>query len=200
MVIGNIICDNKNDDSLFNYCEDIDAIDNKLPSLIVGWDRCKDQIKDASILNHKINDKLYWSFSKEEDRRGYDDFMGTFKEICFSNLIGDINYVFVDIILFNFNKIKKIIKKIYSLDNPITYLHNGRMVYVYGDNLIFGIDLDLLRYFNINENNLTNKLKAISCDFLVDEDIFNRYKGHIKYVDNNVKYIPYFYYLENHVE
>ena len=71
------------------------------------------------------------------------------------------------------------------------------MLYVYGENLIFGIDLNLLKYIGINPVKVENKIKSISKVFLDDKEIFIEYKSNMERLGNSVKYIPYLYSIKH---
>ncbi len=72
---------------------------------------------------------------------------------------------------------------------------HGDMIYIYGDKLIFGLDLKLISYMKMNSIKIKNKIKSISTVFLEDNNIFIEYKKNVGKLGNQVRYIPYFYSL-----
>ena len=116
---------------------------------------------------------------------------------CYSNIGKDINYVYIDIIHDSKKKIKKIINKIYSFKNPKVYVHLNRMIYIYGDNIVFGVDIEILNYIGIDYKKVLDKLSKISNCLFIDEKIFNIYKSIINKINGKVRLIPYIYELEN---
>jgi hypothetical protein len=63
------------------------------------------------------------------------------------------------------------------------------MLYLYGDNIIFGIDLKLLKFMGINTKVLKIKLK--STVFYDEIEILIEYKMFLIEIDNQIRYIPY---------
>jgi len=198
MYIGNIITSSKIEDDNFKVCRKIETIDDSLPTLIVGWDKTKEIYGDkVSILHKKIDDKTQWTFSTKERKVDYDKDIESFMSNCYSNIGKDINYIYIDIIHDSKKKIKKIINKIYSFKNPKVYVHLNRMIYIYGDNIVFGVDIEILNYIGIDYKKVLGKMSKISNCLFIDEKIFNIYKSIINKINGKVRLIPYIYELEN---
>lgn len=201
MYIGNIITSSKIEDDNFKICRKLETIDDSLPTLIVGWEKTKEIYGDrVSILHKKIDDKTQWTFSTKERKVDYDKDIESFMSNCYSNIGKDINYVYIDIIHDSKKKIKKIIRKIYSLKNPKVYNHLNRMIYIYGDNIVFGVDTEMLSYIGIDYNKILTKLSGIPNCLFIDEKIFNIYRGIINKINGKVRLIPYIYEIENRNE
>jgi len=183
----------------FNIVSSIDDIIDNLPTLIVGYDLTKKLFKDFDILNREIKPNLYWTVKKTEDRDKFQDDLNWFQHKLYNELITNVKYIIIDPIQQNKKTIKKIINKIYSLNNIISYEKNN-MIYIYSDNLIFGVDLNLLKYIGLNINKIKQKIKNISNTYLIGNDIISQYKQYIEYINNNVKYIPFLYFIFNKVE
>jgi hypothetical protein len=198
MYIGNIITSSKIEDENFKVCRKLETIDGSLPTLIVGWEKTKEIYGDkVSILHKKIDDKTQWTFSTKERKVDYDKDIESYMSNCYSNIGKDINYIYVDVIHDSKKKIKKIIRKIYSLKNPKVYNHLNRMIYIYGDNIVFGVDTEMLSYIGIDYKKVLDKLSKISNCLFIDEKIFNIYKSIINKINGKVRLIPYIYELEN---
>ena len=201
MYIGNIITSSKIEDDNFKVCRKLETIDDSLPTLIVGWEKTKEIYGDkVSILHKKIDDKTQWTFSTKERKVDYDKDIESFMSNCYSNIGKDINYVYIDVIHDSKKKIKKIIRKIYSLKNPKVYNHLNRMIYIYGDNIVFGVDTEILSYIGIDYNKILTKLSKIPNCLFIDEKIFNIYRGIINKINGKVRLIPYIYEIENRNE
>ena len=201
MYIGNIITSTKVEDSNFKVCRKLETIDDSLPTLIVGWEKTKEIYGDkVSILHKKIDDKTQWTFTTKERKVDYDKDIESFMSNCYSNIGKDINYVYIDVMHDTKKKIKKIIKKIYSLKNPKVYNHLNRMIYIYGDNIVFGVDIEILSYIGIDYNKVLTKLSKIPNCLFIDEKIFNIYRGMINKINGKVRLIPYIYEIENRNE
>ena len=201
MYIGNIITSSKIEDDNVKVCRKLETIDDSLPTLIVGWEKTKEIYGDkVSILHKKIDDKTQWTFTTKERKVDYDKDIESFMSNCYSNIGKDINYVYIDVMHDTKKKIKKIIKKIYSLKNPKVYNHLNRMIYIYGDNIVFGVDIEILSYIGIDYNKVLTKLSKIPNCLFIDEKIFNIYRGMINKINGKVRLIPYIYEIENRNE
>lgn len=201
MYIGNIITSSKIEDENFKVCRKLETIDDSLPTLIVGWEKTKEIYGDkVSILHKKIDDKTQWTFSTKERKVDYDKDIESFMSNCYSNIGKGVNYIYVDVIHDSKKKIKKIIRKIYSLKNPKVYNHLNRMIYIYGDNIVFGVDTEMLSYIGIDYKKVLDKLSKISNCLFIDEKIFNIYKSIINKINGKVRLIPYIYEIENRNE
>ena len=173
----------------------IDLIDG-LPTLIVGYDYVNKHYHDFDITNIKLEPNLYWTFKKTEKRDKFEEDLRWFIRKVYEDLTDKLIYLFVDPIQHKPKTLRKIVKKILSLNDVITYQHN-EMFYVYSDNLIFGIDLKLLKYLGFNTDKIKEKIKSISNVFLIDDEILIGYKKCIETLNNRVRYIPYLYFIRN---
>jgi hypothetical protein len=196
MVIANIVSDNNLNVSCdFNVVKSLDNIIQGLPTLIIGWEYIKKNYPDYDIIDRKLSENLYWTFKKTEKRDFYEEDLYKFVQNTYQNLISDVEYIFVDPILLKRKSLVKILKKIYN-SNIISYLHDN-MIYIYLDKYIFGIDLNLLDFIDIDRQKILNKINKISTTFLHKKDIFIEYKEKVQNLDNQVKYIPYLHSIKN---
>ena len=192
MNVGNIVIPSNIKEENFNICENIDDINNSLPTLIVGWSKTKELFKDkVSILHKQIEEDLYWTFSETERRVDYEIDILKFKDICYKNFGEDIIYLYIDIIHGKLSVIKKIINKIRSLKDPIFYITDKNMLYIFGDDIIFGVDLNITEFIGIETQNIINRLINLPNSVLVENEIFNKCKEFIKKLDNRHKLVPY---------
>jgi hypothetical protein len=198
MFIGNIITTSKIDDENFKVCRKIETIEEGLPTLIIGWDKTKEIYGDkVSILHKQIDENTYWTFSPKERKIDFDNDLDSFFIICYSKIGEKIHYIYIDLIHDSKKKIKKILRKIYSLENPKIYIHKDRMVYIYSDGMIFGIDLEIVNYIGIKKDKVITKLNNLSGCRFIDMEIFNKYKTVMTKINNKVRLIPYLYDIEN---
>ena len=116
-----------------------------------------------------------------------------FKEVCFNTFGDNIPYVYLDILHGKSRVNKKIIKKILSLNDSVIYISNKNMVYVYGENIIFGIDLNIIEYSSIKKEKILNRIKNLNNNVLVSDEIFNKCKGLLYKIKYKNKLIPYIY-------
>jgi len=182
----------------FNVVKAMGEIIHNLPTLIVGYDYVDRHYPNFDITNIKLGENLYWTFKRTERRDKFEEDLEWFKTKVFVDLTKQVNYVFVDPIQQKTRVLWKIIRKIANLKHKITYIQ-GEMVYVYGDNLIFGIDLKLLRFMSMNIDKIKDKIKQISDVFLDDDKILIEYKKNVGKLGEQVKYIPFLYSIRNNV-
>jgi len=194
MYVGNIVSSLKIEEENFNICSDLDTIDNDLPTLIIGWDNAKEFVgENISILHKKINQKLYWTFNEKERKVDFEVDFEKFKEVCFNTFGDNIPYVYLDILHGKSKINKKIIKKILSLGDPVIYISDKKMVYIYGENIIFGIDLNIIEYSSIKKEKILNRIKNLNNNVLVTDEIFNKCKDLLYKIKYKNKLIPYIY-------
>ena len=197
MKIANIVSKNKiNVNEEFNLVESMDEIIHGLPTLIIGFDYVNKHYPDFDILNSELEPNVYWTFKKTERRDKHEEDLIWFENKVYSDLAKTIKYVFVDPIQYNKKSLIKIIRKIYSLDKAITFI-NDKMIYIYGDNLIFGIDLKLLHFVGLDINKIKYKIKTKSIVFLGESEILIEYKNYIDELGLQVKYLPFLYFIRN---
>lgn len=197
MFVGNVI--SKYDievDQNINLVTNYDDIIEDLPTLIVGWSETSKIFPDQDIMDKKINDDFFWTYSKMEKRSDFEVDLDIFTKFAYEKFVSNVFYVFIDPIQYKLKKIKKILYKINSSNNITSYV-NKEMAYICVDNLIFGVNLELLSYIGLNRDKIIIKIKEKSHNFLDSEDILIEYKGYIKKLNNEVKYIPYLYSLSN---
>lgn len=180
----------------FNVVTSFSDIIEGLPTLIVGYDYVNDKYPDFDITDICLGGNLYWTFKKTEKRDKYEQDLKWFITKVYADLTNELSYIFVDPIQYRGKTLVKIIKKIYSLKNIISYV-NDEMIYIYGDKLIFGVDLRLLTYMGIDTEKIQRKIKAVSTVFLDNSDIFIEYKNTVSSLDNKARYLPFLYSIRN---
>ncbi len=194
MYVGNIITNSKIENDNFKICKDLNCIDDTLPTLIIGWDTTKKLFNgEVSILHKQIKNKLFWTFSNKERKSEYETDLDSFTSLCYNSFGENIPYVYLDL-LYNNKKINyRIIKKILSLEKPFTYITPTDMIYIYGENIIFGIDLNIVELFDGKKEKVINKIIHLENNTLIDSKIFNKCKDLIYKIKNKNRYIPYVY-------
>jgi len=197
MKIANIVTSNKVDvTSDINVVTSLDDIIEGIPTLVTSYEWVSTNYDNYDIYDKKLGDNLYWTFARTERRDIFALDIESFITLANQELINKVDYIFMDVILFHKSTINKIIRKIFSLPNKIAFKHKD-MIYIYGGNLIFGIDLNMLNYMGINVIIVENKIKKICNVFLDDNEIFIEYKDNMERLDHSVKYIPYLYAIKN---
>lgn len=198
MYIGNIVTSSKIEDTNFKVCRKVETIKGGLPTLIVGWDKVKEIYGDkVSILHKQIDSTTSWTFNPKERKVDYQKDLTKFIFNCYEEIGNDLTYIYVDFIHDSRKKIHKILRKIYSLNNPTIYIHEDRMVYIYEEGLIFGVDLEIVDYLGINKEKVKTKLRNLSSCLLEDMEIFINYKYIMTKINNKVRFLPYLYDIDS---
>ena len=194
MNVGNIVTNSKIDIENFKVCNKLETIDKNLPTLIIGWENTKKLLgENVSILHKQIDNFTYWTFSTKERKSEYEIDLDSFISKCYNTFGEHLPYVYLDLLMGKRMVNFRIIRKILSLNNPITYISDSNMVYIYGENIIFGIDLNIVSLFEEKYEKILNKVKNLENNTLVDLEIFNKCKELIFKLKNKDKYIPYIY-------
>jgi hypothetical protein len=175
----------------FNVVDSIDKTIPELPTLVIDFKLMKEHFPDVSALNKKYNNLIYWTYSKKVDRQSYVLDTKNFIHTSYNIFKSKPKYFFVDLIQMKSASIKKLILKIKNT-TKFYYYENNRMIYIYCDNFIFGIDKELLIYIGLNPLKIFNKIKKLSNGTLVKNDIIIKYKEELTDSLENNKYIPYF--------
>ena len=196
-MIANIVSKNSISVSQdFNVVDSMDKIIIGLPTLIIGVELTESLYPDFDILERCIEENVYWTFKKTEKRDKFNQDLDWFITKMYTDLIKKVNYVFIDLIQYRKQTLIKIVRKIYSLENITTFIHND-MVYLYGNNIIFGLDLKLAKYMGMNVIKLKDKIKQISGDFLESKEILIEYKNIVDTLNGKIRIIPYLYSIRN---
>jgi len=193
MKVANILTTNKISVSdEFNVVTAMGDIIHGLPTLIVGYDYVNKHYPNFDITNIQLEPNLYWTFKRTERRDKFEEDLNWFITKIYSDLTAKISYVFVDPIQLKTKSLYKIIRKINNLEYKVTYVHRD-MIYIHGENLIFGIDLSLLRFMSIDVDKVKDKIKKISSVFLDDNKILIEYRKNVGMLGHQVRYIPFLY-------
>ena len=195
--IGNILTVSNFDfGEQFNISDSFD-FDNLLPTLVIGYKMAKKHFPDKiNAANNNLDEKIFWTFERLENRSKFDVELEEFGIYCLEEQIKGVDYIFVDLIHYSKRKLFKIIRKILNTKPLISVIYRD-MVYIYGDGIIFGVDLQLVRFVGISRNKILNKINDISTVTLHYEDIIIKYKTLLRRVDNQVRYLPILYFIND---
>jgi len=203
MKVGNIVnCNEEIDERYFN-CISVDEFmsdnshnnkDGKLPTLIVGWGFVKENFSEVSILSKTITPPtsdgdggVFWTFSRKEKRGIYELNLKEFKEKCYVDLINGIKTYNIDPIIYKINNTDELCGRILKLGDGVGYLFQDRIVYIYKDNNIFMIDLELMEFIGFNKEQI---VKTLVDNLNVFGDNFEeKYTEELKHLD--IKYTPF---------
>jgi hypothetical protein len=194
--IGNIVTDSKIEiTSLFNVTRDYKCIDKNIPTLIVGWEKVKELYPNQDILDNRINDDLYWTFSKREKRYQYEKDLNNFINNVIKGIEKNVNYHFFNYLLAVEDKRDSFINYIQNSESSIYY--NSKFLYIYNpDDLItIGVSLKDVKYVGINIKFFIEKLT--SGNKIISNNINDIGEDAFFIVKDNVKFVPYLNYLKN---
>lgn len=197
MIVANIVTNtNINVDKYFNVVNTLDDIIQGIPTLIIGWDIVKTINPEADFIDKKLSDDIFWTFKKTERRDLFEEDLYNFINYSYNKLIRNIKYEFIDLIQYSESELKVTFKKIKNSKNVIGYKYQN-MLYIYVDNLIYGVDIKLIKYIGHDTESTLNKIISYLNVFLEKEEILIEYKDIIDVLNNEVKYIPYLYSIEH---
>jgi hypothetical protein len=195
--ICNIVTKSKIDYSkFFKVTSNFSSIDTSIPTLIIGWSLVKDLYPNQSILENKITDNIYWTFSKREKRYKYEDDLNKFIKLVLNHIEIKSNYIFYNYILSSYQRKNSFLDYIKNRQCSIYY--NSRFLYIYviSDGVTIGISLNDLNYIGIEPQFFIKKISSnpetIICSNLqcIDQDSYFLIK-------DNTKIIAYLNYLQN---
>ena len=131
--IANILTDEPfSEAELYNVVQDRDSLVPDIPTLIVGWEKTKELYPDASIIEWKVDENVYWTYGKYERRDKYEANVNKFQDLAFKKYVDSVNYVFYDVILEGEDRFMKFIELLLSNVQKTVYV-TGDMMYIYID-------------------------------------------------------------------
>ena len=167
----------------------IEEADSTKPILIVGWDNAK-QFEGYNILERKLSEGVFWTFSKAENRYEFEKDLKKFYNYLFNNIIKYIIHNYINIYKLKYNKLKELYRIFISKERNNIYISNDMMYTVLGDRIL-GISFQMLEYCGISREKVIKKIKENRNDGIIydssrDAIKLGRFLGNKKYA------IPYF--------
>lgn len=150
--IANILTDEPfGDGELYNIVRDSAELARGIPTLIVGWDKTKQEYPNASIIEWEIADNVYWTYGKYEKRDKYEANVKRFQDLAFKKFIESLEYVFYDVLLTESTKFSSFITSLSSGTRKTVYV-TGDMMYIYydGTDKVVGLSLRDCDYLDEN--------------------------------------------------
>ena len=201
MEIANIVCKDKiNVGPEFNIVESVDdIIYTNLPTLIIGYETAINLfgIDNVNVLKRNIKRNTFWTFRRTVERKVYQSDLEEFIRYSYKKAIENINYVDVDVIQSSSNKLYKITKKILGLKDSISYKSENNIIYIYSENLIFGVDMNLLDYVGVDIEKVEQKIINKSRVFLKGTEILIEYNNQLERLKYDYKFLPFLYSIKN---
>ena len=159
--IGNIVSKSYVDKSgIFNVVKELNNIDKRFPTLIIGWDETKKYFPQANILEWRINDMIYWTHKKNIKRSRYEDDIKNYKNILIKYLISYIDFKSFNLFTASSEKINEMLSSFANKQKKYIYL-TEKEIYAYYPNfkIVMGISLIEAEYINLSKETL---LKSIN--------------------------------------
>lgn len=177
--------------------DDIALADSNKPILIVGLEEARRNTDNFCILEKKLRENVFWTFEKHERRADFEKDISIFNKYIILNILNNINYIYINILLYKYNNIKTIINLLlYSDIKKYIYITNEMIYFYYNNNKIYGISLKILRYAKINIPKLLNKLSRNKSNIIYNDGYYLATKLKKDIGDNNKYIIPYFMSIE----
>lgn len=141
--IANILTDEPYDKGeLYNVVRDSDCLEPEIPTLIIGWDKTKELYPDASIIEWKVTDNVYWTYGKYERRDKFETNVAKFQDLAFKKFVESIGYVFYDVMASGPGKFSSFIMSIKDETVKTIYVSYDMMYIFYeGKNKVIGLSL-----------------------------------------------------------
>ena len=169
---------------------DISLADTTKPILIVGIENAKKNIENFSILDKKVNDKLFWTFKKTENRVDFEHDINYFYNYIINNISSNIKYYYINILKLKYNKLKKLYNILFSGEKKYIYISNN-MLYILYNGSVLGISISILEYIKIDLKKFFKRLYS-NKDNIICTNASDCVRS-IKTEIGNKKYvIPYF--------
>lgn len=191
--LGYIVSDTKikNLKGFVEQVNDVSLADLTKPTLFVGIENAKKNIKNFSILDKKYGDNIYWTFKKTEKRVEFEDDIEKFYNNIIYNISCNIKYYYINIYNLRYNKIKKLYNILFSDKGKYIYISNEMIYLLYKENIILGISLNLLEYIKIKKEKILNKLYS-NKNNIICTDVSKCVKAIRNEIGNNKYVVPYF--------
>ena len=200
--LGNIIFQQEiiNKENIINYYNNIEEKNNNLPTLIIGWKLTKNIFgeENVTILNKKIKDNLFWTFSKEEKQIDYNEDIEKFINQLPEDFIKNIKFEHIDPLIIKLNSLDQLLYYIFKKeDKKINcYVASNNTIYfskvnskTEKNNKIFSINLNMIDFLGWDRYLLINEIKNNSQLFITE--INKNIEKVFKKIDNYYIYLPY---------
>ena len=67
------------------------------------------------------------------------------------------------------------------------------MLYIYNENIVFGVDLNIMELIGIKKQKIINKINQLTDSLLIRNQVFNKCKSIITKTNKKNKILPYIY-------
>ena len=192
MFLGNIVSENPlNMSGLYNVTDNLENIVSGIPTLIIGWGFTKLILSDRkpSILEKKIDDNLFWTFTKRERRFDYEQDIKKYISTCLNHIENTIKYKYINILTSKIGEIKKILKLLTKKEISHIYIRND-FCYLLNNDTIYGIDLNTIDFINIERKKIYKLFYTNNCNVHFNDEIIPK-DVKLNITNKNIKITPY---------
>ena len=196
--IGNIICAGKVEvNDRFNVVDSLDQCLPDIPTLILGLKLTSTIYPDITprTTDRELQPNIFWGFGKTESRREYEIDLELFIQHCYKLFKESVKYFFVDNIHLSEANLERTREKIKNAEGLTGYIHNDRMIYLYGDGFIFGIDLEISQFVGLDVEKIIIRFDKFTGGLL--KKIPPQYQEDIERLGGKVRFFPYLVYSDN---
>lgn len=190
--IANVLTEEKFDENTYyNVVKDKENLIEGLPTLIVGWEKAKEMYPEASILNWKINDDVYWTYGRRVKRERNENDIKSFKKLILSRVIEKADYWFFNVL--TATKEEKIKFNITLSDSRRKFvLISNDMAYVFFPDTseTIGVSLFDIDYSGVGREKILNIFKKNAATTIVNERDFISFETR-ELITNKKFIIPY---------
>lgn len=189
--IANIVTNRKvSFDKLIRKTSSFKKVDLAYPTLIIGWNNVKSLYPRQSILDKRIDNKLFWTFDKNERKNEYEKDIKSFLKFVINDIESTIIYKFVNILTCKFSTYKRLINFIKNNNEKTIWIENNSFIYIYFNKFVVGISLSDLEYANVDSNKIIELIKKNTYNH-VFTDLSSISYSLINIIGNNKQIIPY---------
>jgi len=182
-------------DKYVKRCYSMEETENNIPTLIIGYEKAKQNIKNYSILKKWYPEQnLYWTFGKRERRNEYDDDIEIFYDMVIKNIYANVTYEYINPLFIKYSGIKTVLSLLRNLDVKAIYNNNDKFLFIYDrfHKKVYGISLDMCEYIGINKDKIKNRVKECpNVKIFTDITFLNKKLREIMYKKQYL--IPVFY-------
>lgn len=127
---------------LYNVTAERASLIPGIPTLIIGWERTKEEYPDASIIEWQVANDVYWTYGKYERREKFEEKFKKFEELAIKKFIESASYTYYDILLGGKERFESFVKFMQRTTPEKTVYVSGDMMYIYASNMeVIGVSL-----------------------------------------------------------
>lgn len=185
--LGYILCKEElpKDHSFIENVQITDRFDDQgLPKLIIGWQLVQQHYRDHSILNPRISERTWWTFSAVEDRQVFRKDFYEFLDMLPDRYFSCFRYRPIELV--QQSKEQWLTPLQGSAEGVIAYHHQPSYhlyCFLPAQKEVVGYDLKMLRYLNVDVSAFITYVKErFTTQFYVDDE----HEQHLQYIASKI--------------